>query len=104
MAMKQFGTNLARLDWDVKAPEMWKALAHKDDDADITQIGSTDPNSPFHRFYDGNAKSWASDIHPNGTEQSSWVSTIDYDNTLLELKITFRDGTTCLYSDIPPEW
>lgn len=103
MAMKQFGTNLARLDWDVKAPEMWSALAHKDDKEDITQIGSTDPNSPFNRFYDGNAKSWASDLHTNGTEQSSWVSAIDYDNKLLELKITFRDGTTCMYSNIPAD-
>lgn len=101
--MKQFGTNLARLDWDVKTPEMWAALAHNDKKEDITQIGSTDPDSPFKRFYDGNAKSWAKDIHPNGTEPSSWVSVIDYNSSSLELKITFRDGTTCLYKDISPD-
>lgn len=101
--MQQFGTSLARLDWDTNAPSIWAALSNNDKAGDITQVGDTDPKSAFKRFYDGNAKSWASDVHPNGTEPSTWVSVIDYDSSLLELKITFRDGTTCLYKDISPD-
>lgn len=103
MAMKKFGTSLARLDWDVNAPSIWEALHHGKGEDEITQVGTTDSKSELGRFYDGNAKSWAKDIHPNGTESSSWVSVIDYDNKSLELKITFRDGTTCLYKDISPD-
>lgn len=100
--MKKFGTSLARLDWDTKAPEMWQAINNGKGNDEVVQIGST-KDDELKRFYDGNAKSWAKDIHPNGTEPSTWVSVIDYDSSTLELKITFRDGTTCLYKDISPD-
>ena len=47
-------------------------------------------------FYVGNAKSWAPDIH-NGIENSSWVKSIDYDESKHLLTVTFRDGFTAHY-------
>ena len=54
------------------------------------------------KFYDNNVKSWDSDSTKDGTGLSSWVQSIDYDSSLSELKITFKDGATCLYKDISP--
>lgn len=53
-------------------------------------------------FYVDNAKSWAPDLH-KGIEDSSWVKSIDYDESKHELAVTFRDGTTCFYPDISKE-
>lgn len=50
-------------------------------------------------FYVGNAKSWAPDIH-NGIEDSSWVKSIDYDESEHLLTVTFRDGFTAHYPNI----
>lgn len=50
-------------------------------------------------FYVGNAKSWAPDIH-DGIENSSWVKSIDYDESKRLLTVTFRDGFTAHYPDI----
>lgn len=50
-------------------------------------------------FYVGNAKSWAPDIH-KGIEDSSWVKSIDYDETKQLLTVTFRDGFTAHYPNI----
>ena len=50
-------------------------------------------------FYVGNAKSWAPDIH-NGIEDSSWVKSIDYDESKQLLTVTFRDGFTAHYPNI----
>lgn len=94
--------SFAKLDWDLHTPQMWEAINNGRGPGEVVQVGNiTDKKDAPHRFYDGNPKSWAADIHPNGAEPSSLVSSIDYDGESLELKITFRDGTTCLYSDIP---
>ena len=50
-------------------------------------------------FYVGNAKSWAPDIH-KGIEDSSWVKSIDYDESKQLLTVTFRDGFTAHYPNI----
>lgn len=50
-------------------------------------------------FYVGNAKSWAPDIH-DGIEDSSWVKSIDYDESKQLLTVTFRDGFTAHYPNI----
>lgn len=50
-------------------------------------------------FYVGNAKSWAPDIH-DGIENSSWVKSIDYDESKQLLTVTFRDGFTAHYPNI----
>ena len=50
-------------------------------------------------FRVGNAKSWAPDIH-KGIEDSSWVKSIEYDESKQELAVTFRDGFTAHYPDI----
>lgn len=50
-------------------------------------------------FYAGNAKSWAPDIH-KGIENSSWVKSIDYDESNHLLTVTFRDGFTAHYPNI----
>ena len=49
--------------------------------------------------YVGNAKSWAPDIH-KGIEDSSWVKSIDYDESKQLLTVTFRDGFTAHYPNI----
>lgn len=46
-----------------------------------------------------NAKSWAPDIH-KGIEDSSWVKSIDYDESKQVLTVTFRDGFTAHYPNI----
>lgn len=51
-------------------------------------------------FYVGNAKSWAPDIHPKGIEDSTWVKSIDYDESTKVLTVTFRDGFTAHYPNI----
>ena len=50
-------------------------------------------------FYVGNAKSWAPDIH-KGIEDSSWVKSIEYDESKQLLAVTFRDGFTAHYPNI----
>ena len=50
-------------------------------------------------FYVGNAKSWAPDIH-KGIEDSSWVKSIDYDESKQLLTVTFRDGFVAHYPNI----
>lgn len=50
-------------------------------------------------FYIGNAKSWAPDIH-KGIEDSSWVKSIEYDESKQLLTVTFRDGFTAHYPNI----
>lgn len=50
-------------------------------------------------FSVSNAKSWAPDLH-KGIEDSSWVKSIEYDESKKELAVTFRDGFTAHYPDI----
>ena len=89
--MQKFGTSLSRFGFAMNKTD------------NLEQIGSTQLKSESNKFYDSNVKSFDSDNKQNGTGLSSWVSTIDYDSSLLELKITFKDGTTCLYKDITPD-
>lgn len=100
---KAKGFSFSRLDWDVKAPQMWKAINHGKKDDEVVQVGtiSGDKNAP-HRFYDGNAKSWAPDIH-KGVEPSTLVKSIDYNGGDKTLTVTFRSGFKATYHDIEPE-
>ena len=50
-------------------------------------------------FRVGNVKSWAPDIH-KGIENSSWVKSVEYDESKQLLTVTFRDGFTAHYPDI----
>lgn len=96
--------SFAKLDWDLHTPQMWEAINNGKGPGEVVQVGNiTDKKDAPHRFFDGNPKSWAADIHPNGAEPSTLVSTIDYDGESKTLTVTFRDGTTCLYSDIPAD-
>lgn len=90
--MQKFGTSLSRFGF---------AINNKTEN--LEQISSTQLKSESNKFYDNNVKSFDSDNKQNGTGLSSWVSTIDYDSSLFELKITFKDGTTCSYKDITPD-
>lgn len=53
-------------------------------------------------FRVGNVKSWAPDIH-KGIEDSSWVKSVEYDESKQELTVTFRDGFIAHYPDIPKD-
>lgn len=53
-------------------------------------------------FRVGNVKSWAPDIH-RGIEDSSWVKSVEYDESKQELTVTFRDGFVAHYPDIPKD-
>ena len=100
---KAKGVSFARLDWDLSTPQMWKAINHGRND-EIVQVGNiTDDKNAPHRFYDGNAKSWAPDIHPNGMEDSTLVKSIDYNGVDETLTVTFRDGFTAHYDNIDPK-
>lgn len=92
--------SFAKLDWDLKTPQMWKAINNKKTDSDIVQVGnaSNDKNEQT-RFYDGNAKSWAPDIH-KAIEPSTLVKSIDYNGKDLTLTVTYRDGFKATYHDI----
>lgn len=92
MALKGFGI---KLDWSlpkvfnkVKQPNQLEKFSGKEF-ADMI-------------FRVGNAKSWAPDLH-DGIEDSSWVRSIEYDESKKELTLTFRDGFTAHYPDIPKE-
>ena len=100
---KAKGVSFARLDWDLKTPQMWKAISHGSKDDDIVQVGtiSDDKNAP-HRFYDGNAKSWAPDIH-KGVEPSTLVKSIDYNGVDKTLTVVYRNGFKATYHDIDPD-
>lgn len=79
---------------------MWQALSHGKKDDEITQVGSiTNEQDAPHRFYDGNAKSWAPDIH-QGVEPSTLVKAIDYNGGDKTLTVTYRDGFKATYHDI----
>lgn len=97
---KAKGVTFANLDWDVKLPKLWKGI-HKDaPDWEITQLGNiTNDKDKQNRFFDGNAKSWASDIH-NGIEPSTLVKIIDYNGEDKTLTVTFRNGFKATYHDI----
>lgn len=100
---KSFGISFAKLDWDVKTPQMWKAINHGKKSDQIVQVGNISRDEKDQkRFYDGDAKSWAPDIHP-GIEPSSLVKVIDYDSKDLTLTVTYRDGFKATYHDISPE-
>ena len=90
---KAKGVSFAKLDWDLKTPQMWKAINKGHGDDEVVQD----------RFYDGNAKSWAADIHPNGTEPSTLVAALDYNGGDKTLTVTYRDGFKATYHDIEPE-
>jgi hypothetical protein len=83
MALKGFNT---KLNWTI--PKVFNR--HKP--ASGKQVADT-------IFYVGNAKSWAPDIH-KGIEDSSWVKSIDYDESKQLLTVTFRDGFTAHYPKI----
>lgn len=101
---KAKGVSFAKLDWDLKTPQMWKAINNGHGEDEVVQVGNIngDKNAP-HRFYDGNAKSWAADIHPNGTEPSTLVKSIDYNGGDKTLTVVYRDGFKATYHDIEPE-
>ena len=100
---KAKGVSFARLDWDVQLPKTWKALNHGKGDEDIVQVGTiSQVKDGPNRFYDGNAKSWAPDIH-DGIEPSTLVSVIDYNGKDKTLTVTFRNGFKATYHDISPE-
>lgn len=48
-----------------------------------------------------NAQSWDSQTHPEGIGDSQLVQDIDYKDGVLD--VTYRDGYTARYSDVPPE-
>lgn len=100
---KAKGISFAKLDWDLKTPQMWKAINHGRGNDEVVQVGniSDDKNAP-HRFYDGNAKSWAPDIH-KGTEPSTLVRSIDYNGGDKTLTVVYRDGFKATYHDIEPK-
>jgi hypothetical protein len=103
--MKKFGISFETLDWDVKAPKMWKAINNGKGKDKVVQIGNAvdkDADKVPHRLFDGDAKSWAPDIH-KGTEPSSLVKIIDYNSKDLTLTVTYRDGFKATYHDISPE-
>lgn len=50
-----------------------------------------------------NPQSWATDIHPNGREHSSWVDGIEYTGDNNKLRVQFRGGATCEYDGITPD-
>lgn len=83
-----------KLDWTLP-----KAFNIKKPAQTTTQTGKQVADTIF---YVGNAKSWAPDIH-DGIEDSSWVKSIDYDERIQVLTITFRDGFVAHYPDIPKE-
>lgn len=96
--------SFAKLDWDLHTPQMWEAINNGKGPGEVVQLGNiTDKKDAPHRFYDGNAKSWDSSLHPNGTEESTWVKSIDYDGEKKILTITFRDGFVAHYPDISKE-
>ena len=101
---KAKGISFAKLDWDLSTPQMWEAISHGKKDDEVVQVGtiSDDKNAP-HRFYDGNAKSWAPDIHPNGTEPSTLVKSIDYNGVDETLTVVYRDGFKATYDNIDPK-
>lgn len=67
-----------------------------------SKTSRVDNDKPY-RFYDGNSKSWAADIHPNGTEPSTLVAAIDYNGGDKTLTVTYRSGFKATYHDIEPE-
>lgn len=96
--------SFAKLDWDLHTPQMWEAINNGRGPGEVVQVGNiTDKKDAPHRFFDGNPKSWAADIHPNGAEPSSLVSTIDYDGESKTLTVTYRDGFTAHYENIDPK-
>lgn len=100
---KAKGVSFARLDWDLNTPQMWKAINNGRGNDEVVQVGSiTDDKNAPHRFYDGNPKSWAPDIH-KGTEPSTLVGSIDYNGGDKTLTVTYRDGFKATYHDIEPE-
>lgn len=100
---KAKGVSFARLDWDLSTPQMWKAINHGSKDYDIVQVGNISDNKDApHRFYDGNAKSWAPDIH-KGVEPSTLVKSIDYNGVDKTLTVVYRDGFKATYHDIEPD-
>lgn len=100
---KAKGVSFAKLDWDLHTPQMWKAINNGHGTDEVVQVGhiTDDKNAP-HRFYDGDAKSWAPDLHP-GTEPSTLVKTIDYNGGDKTLTVTYRDGFKATYHDIEPD-
>lgn len=96
--------SFAKLDWDLHTPQMWEAINNGRGPGEVVQVGNiTDKKDAPHRFYDGNPKSWAADIHPNGAEPSSLVSSIDYDGESKTLTVAYRDGFVAHYEDIEPK-
>lgn len=103
ISSKNRGMSFANLGWDENLPEMWEAINHNKGDSKVVQLGGNINNGEQARFYDGNPKSWAPDIHPNGIEPSSLVAVIDYDGNNKELEVTYRDGFTAEYENISPD-
>lgn len=97
---KAKGVSFAKLDWDLKTPQMWQVFNNGKKDNEITQVGNiTNEEGVPHRFYDGDAKSWAPDIH-QGVEPSALVKAIDYNGGDKTLTVTYRDGFKATYHDI----
>ena len=69
----------------------------------VNQISNTGDKDKPHRFYDGNPKSRAADIHSNGAEPSTFVAAIDYNGGDKTLTVTYRDGFKATYPDIELE-
>lgn len=96
--MAKFGISFGKLDWDVKTPQMWKTINHGKKTQQ--QVGNISNNqNDQSRFYDGNAKSWAPDIH-KGIEPSTLVKSIDYNGKDLTLTVVYRDGFKATYHNI----
>lgn len=92
MALKGFEI---KLDWNLP-----KAFNKMKQPSQMEQLSGKEFADMIFRV--DNAKSWAPDIH-KGIEDSSWVKSIEYDESKKELAVTFRDGFTAHYPDISKE-
>lgn len=89
MALKGFGI---KLDWSL--PKAFNKMKQP------KQLSGKEFADMIFRV--DNAKSWAPDIH-KGIEDSSWVKSLEYNESKQELTVTFRDGFTAHYPDISKE-
>ncbi len=55
------------------------------------------------KIYSANVQSWNPETHPEGMGDSQLVQDIDYTRGDGTLDVTYRDGYTARYSDVPPE-
>ena len=57
----------------------------------------------YYKIEVANAQSWNPETHPKGRGDSLHVASFSYDGETKTLVVTYRDGTTCQYDNIPED-